>query len=59
MNSDSTFATPDSSLQQPSLKDGKGSEYNEVGRAYHGDNEVAYLLPNDDDGMQQKKQLIT
>jgi hypothetical protein len=28
----------------------QGFKYNEEGRRYHGDDEVAYMLPNDDDG---------
>lgn len=30
--------------------EGKGFKYNEDGRRYHGNEEIAYMLPNDDDG---------
>lgn len=41
-----------SSLQQKtSSKEGKSFKYNEDGRRYHGNDEVAYVMPNDDDGM--------
>lgn len=38
------------SLRQGSTKDGHSFKYNEEGRRYHGNDEVAYILPNDDDG---------
>lgn len=28
----------------------QGYKFNEAGRRFHGDSEVAYILPNDDDG---------
>jgi hypothetical protein len=37
-------------VSDKNVKEGKSFKYNEVGRRYHGNEEVAYLLPNDDDG---------
>lgn len=44
--------TSTSSIQssQKTSKEGRSFKYNAVGRRYHGDDEVAYFLPNDDDG---------
>jgi hypothetical protein len=36
---------------QQSSKEGHSFRYNEDGRRYHGNEEVAYVLPNDDDGL--------
>lgn len=38
------------SQQQQSSREGKSFKYNEDGRRYHGIDEIAYILPNDDDG---------
>jgi hypothetical protein len=39
-----------SSMRQGSTREGHTFKYNEEGRRYHGNDEVAYILPNDDDG---------
>lgn len=40
--------------QKVSKEEGKDFKYNENGRRYHdGKDDVAYILPNDDDGMYQ------
>jgi hypothetical protein len=49
MEAESTFAATTESLQQSS-KEGKGFKYNEDGRRYHGNEEVVYIMPNDEDG---------
>jgi hypothetical protein len=40
-----------SPLKKVSTKEGKSFKYNEAGRRYHGNDDVAYVMPNDDDGM--------
>lgn len=39
------------STSHQSSKEGHSFKYNEDGRRYHGNDEVAYVLPNDDDGI--------
>lgn len=39
------------SQETSSSRDGKSFKFNEDGRRYHGNDEVAYPLPNDDDGI--------
>lgn len=47
--SSSNSISPTTSLV-PNSKDGKSFKYNDAGRQYHGMDDVAYVLPNDDDG---------
>jgi hypothetical protein len=51
MNTESLNDSTATTSKQSSTKEGRDFKYNEDGRRYHGNNEVAYVLPNDDDGM--------
>jgi hypothetical protein len=46
----SAVTSPISSLKQSS-KDGYNFRYNEDGRRCHGNEDAAYMMPNDDDGI--------
>lgn len=43
--------------KQISDEDSKSFKYNESGRKYYEDEDVAYLLPNDDDGSISKSSI--
>lgn len=50
-NKSSKMETEPSLQQLPTTSnEGKDFKYNEAGRRYHGNDEVAYSMPNDDDG---------
>jgi hypothetical protein len=45
-----TTAVKIGDIKQSKLEGNQGYKYNEDGRRYHGKDDIAYILPNDDDG---------
>lgn len=50
MDSSTLVSSPLVTTSVTSSKEGKSFKYNEAGRRYHGHDDIAYVLPNDDDG---------
>jgi hypothetical protein len=50
MENSSTLTSPVVASSMQSSKEGKDFKYDEAGRRYNSNADVAYMLPNDDDG---------